>query len=270
MTLNKSGQTLDEIPVYCEGCQRNGLYSIPSTNEDHFVVCSDCGWETSMVWCEKCGMGGDFVSHLPTRPKSWVCPDCETTYSLPAIFYRQPVYITFDNPTLIEQEKKREKTNKIFTIIALLVKIILLSASITGLLVSGIEHAFWLLTNSRLLGDIEPDLYKIAAILFLLTLMGGSSQKNPLAHYKIIPLGGRLVNLGMLIYSLAWSLTGPFGSLKELPPALRMESVFHQNSGLQALIMWGFCVSTFYWIAKFFPPLKKDNAHASESTWKDV
>jgi len=86
----------DEFPIWCEGHHQQGYIFVDNPEGFYFVICDTCGWETSDVWCSKCGMGGGFVKNIEKRPSTWSCPNCKTRYELPDGFYENPV------PLLIE------------------------------------------------------------------------------------------------------------------------------------------------------------------------
>jgi hypothetical protein len=81
----------ESIPIWCEDCNRQGYIFIDDPEQPCFVVCKTCGWETSQVWCPKCGMGGEFVEEINKHPTSWNCPNCDTEYQLPQEFYEESV-----------------------------------------------------------------------------------------------------------------------------------------------------------------------------------
>jgi hypothetical protein len=79
-----------DFPFTCQECERNGYFFVESYDNSYFVVCSNCGAESSNVWCPKCSMGGSYVDSIIKHPKSWACPGCDTRYNLPAMFYENP------------------------------------------------------------------------------------------------------------------------------------------------------------------------------------
>jgi hypothetical protein len=82
---------LQEFPLNCEKCERQGFIFVEDLDKSHFVVCQECGGETSNVWCHTCQMGGSFVRNIKRRPKSWSCPSCHKSYALPPSFYTMQV-----------------------------------------------------------------------------------------------------------------------------------------------------------------------------------
>src|SRR5215204_5986437 len=97
-------------PVWCEGCDQQGYIFIDNLEGSHFVTCITCGWETSDVWCPKCGMGGEFVKNLRKRPSFWNCPNCKTKYELPQGFYENPISLFIDNalPLSVRERLKKD------------------------------------------------------------------------------------------------------------------------------------------------------------------
>jgi hypothetical protein len=79
------------IPIWCEDCNCQGYIFIDDPEKPCFVTCETCGWETSQVWCPKCGMGGGFVEEISKHPLSWDCPSCKTQHRLPRNFYKETV-----------------------------------------------------------------------------------------------------------------------------------------------------------------------------------
>lgn len=77
-------------PIWCEVCNQQGYIFVDDAEGSYFVVCKTCGWETSNVWCPKCGMGGGFVRNIGKRPTAWSCPNCKTEYKIPNRFYEKP------------------------------------------------------------------------------------------------------------------------------------------------------------------------------------
>jgi hypothetical protein len=105
----------DYLPIWCEGCDRQGFVFINDTSYSYFVVCDTCGWETSQVWCPKCEMGGEFVRNISKQPSSWSCPSCKSKYKLPDGFYEIPVklFTQEELPLNIQERIKRDfKTNQ--------------------------------------------------------------------------------------------------------------------------------------------------------------
>jgi hypothetical protein len=87
------GLSKESLPIWCEQCDKQGLIFVDNIEQAYFVVCKRCGWETAEVFCPKCVIGGEFVTQVEKRPKSWKCPDCGTEYALPALFYDEPVLL---------------------------------------------------------------------------------------------------------------------------------------------------------------------------------
>src|SRR5512138_595429 len=100
----------DHFPIWCEGCDRQGFVFDDNPEHSCFVICKTCGWETSDVWCPRCGMGGGFVKNIRKRPSHWVCPDCKTKYQLPDTFYQDPLHLFMveDLPVTLQEQIRKE------------------------------------------------------------------------------------------------------------------------------------------------------------------
>ena len=103
MTISVAEQEF--IPVECENCDYEGYIFIDDAEQPYFVVCQTCGWETSYVWCPKCGMGGEFVEEISNRPKEWYCPDCDSEYQLPDGFYEEKVMLLATEDLSVDQRE---------------------------------------------------------------------------------------------------------------------------------------------------------------------
>jgi hypothetical protein len=91
-----SGQDL--MPLTCPDCEATGYYFSPAYDFDTALICWKCGCHFSQVWCDACGMGGDFVEGMDERPADWICPGCKREYSLPVGYYENPVrLISWEN-----------------------------------------------------------------------------------------------------------------------------------------------------------------------------
>jgi len=99
----------DSLPVWCERCDKQGFVCVDDAEHSYFAICERCGWETSLVFCPKCMMGGEFVSGIDERPTSWVCPSCDIRYELPANFYNQPVPISWQSSGRLDHLIYEEK-----------------------------------------------------------------------------------------------------------------------------------------------------------------
>ncbi len=93
---NRSDQAADRnlSLATCPKCGEPGYYfnqapvTTPST-----LICWKCGHTFSSVWCDPCGMGGDFVDLSAGKPAEWKCPQCNQIYPLPAEFYENPIQL---------------------------------------------------------------------------------------------------------------------------------------------------------------------------------
>jgi hypothetical protein len=81
----------DLMFAMCPKCENDCYYSSKNYEEPIVLICWSCQQTFSSVWCEKCGMGGDFVTNISEKPPSWQCPDCHSTYAIPADIYENPI-----------------------------------------------------------------------------------------------------------------------------------------------------------------------------------
>ncbi len=102
----------EHIPYRCKDCDSEGYVFVDNPESSYFVICKSCGWQTSYVWCPKCGMGGEFVKNLSARPSAWVCPDCKTKYQLPIEFYKKPVNLYTEEELPVSAQEQIEKDQK--------------------------------------------------------------------------------------------------------------------------------------------------------------
>ena len=80
----------------CPKCQHTTYYFYQGEPDAPCILeCWSCHHRFSFVWCDKCGMGSDFIKNIQKRPASWQCPDCEFVYSLSPHIYENPI-TTFD------------------------------------------------------------------------------------------------------------------------------------------------------------------------------
>ncbi len=99
------------FPAWCEDCNSEGYVFVDNPESAYFVICKSCGWETSYVWCPKCGMGSAFVENLSERPFDWVCPNCKTKYPLPNEFYEKPInlYPEEELPAFVQEQIENDQ-----------------------------------------------------------------------------------------------------------------------------------------------------------------
>lgn len=70
----------------CPKCEYEGpeRYSLV---DPAIVRCPQCDHIYSYIWCETCGIGGDFINNIDDRPRRWVCTDCGSSQSIPCKAY---------------------------------------------------------------------------------------------------------------------------------------------------------------------------------------
>lgn len=105
----------DYLPIWCENCDQQGFIFVDNPEGSFFAICKTCGWETSEVWCPKCGMGGEFVRNIGKRPTSWNCPNCKTKYDLPNGFYENSLTLFTEEvlpQTVLDRIEKGFESNQ--------------------------------------------------------------------------------------------------------------------------------------------------------------
>ncbi len=99
---------------FCQECQSHGDYMVDGIETPVFLVCPNCGWESTEVWCEESESGGDYVRKLKDRPLGYICRACKKEHTLPAHFYEQPVIISLTYITS-EAQRKRMAFDKVLS-----------------------------------------------------------------------------------------------------------------------------------------------------------
>ena len=231
------------IPIWCDDCNRQGGIFIDDPEEPYFVICKNCGWETSQVWCPECGMGGGFVEEISKRPMSWNCPSCETEYQLPQEFYTKSVELIAikELPDDIRKQvlPNRDTFNKIENAFRLTFTFV----SFIGLIVSLFLHFLFLISGTRY-KEIEPIIFIAISVMFLL------NSHNLGFYFRRLPWHGKIIPIAILCYGIWYLFTSPFGALNELPVNLREISIYHQAIFIQSLMIAGFTFFCYYWFYK--------------------
>lgn len=70
----------------CPKCEYEGSEDY-SMIDPAIIRCPKCDHVYSSIWCETCGIGGDFINNIFDRPTSWTCTDCGTRQQLPGNIY---------------------------------------------------------------------------------------------------------------------------------------------------------------------------------------
>lgn len=78
------------LPMTCTKCNEEGIYFTNDPEGNIFLICGNCGYGMVDVWCEKCGIGGPFITNIDKKPTSWQCPECKSQYKLSDDFYLTP------------------------------------------------------------------------------------------------------------------------------------------------------------------------------------
>lgn len=88
--LLKLNDDKDFLLTQCPECGKECWYESKDPNATLILTCWNCQHQFSYAWCNKSGMGGDFVANIAHKPSSWECPDCHTTYSVHVNIFENP------------------------------------------------------------------------------------------------------------------------------------------------------------------------------------
>lgn len=81
--------------VYLSNSNKDkGYIFVEEVYTPKLIKCTDSNQYTCDMWCPNCEASGRFIEKLHDMPKSWVCPECQTSYDLPVTFYNK-VYNLF-------------------------------------------------------------------------------------------------------------------------------------------------------------------------------
>jgi len=80
----------DLMFTMCPKCENDCHYTSKDSIETKILICWNCQHIFSFAWCEKCGMGSDFIRNIPQNPPSWECPDCHSNYPTPSNIFDLP------------------------------------------------------------------------------------------------------------------------------------------------------------------------------------
>jgi hypothetical protein len=119
---------MESFPIWCDGCNQQGKIFVNNPDKPVFVICKNCGYETSQVWCPKCEIGGEFIEKISERPKEWSCPNCNSQYMLPSDFYIKPVELSAQRKSWKKNTKEYDPSNLIrLTLIGIIIGLFLLT-----------------------------------------------------------------------------------------------------------------------------------------------
>jgi hypothetical protein len=80
------------IPETCTHCEEIGYHPLSDDDtEDTALQCWKCHQIFWSVFCDDCGMGGDFVDMASGLPSDWICPKCQRQYQLLTDRYHHPI-----------------------------------------------------------------------------------------------------------------------------------------------------------------------------------
>ena len=161
----------DFLPTQCPECEEECWYESKDPNATLVLTCWNCQHLFSYVWCEKSGMGGDFIEKITHKPSSWECPDCHTAYPISGhvfenpkntVSYKQlPTSVVLSNKARQYRfQKEQAATSVIF------LSTMLIGFSLVPPVVNALEKAF-----SQFVTITEansPLLYSCGAFLFFL------------------------------------------------------------------------------------------------------
>ncbi len=101
----------DYYNLVCPKCFLEGYVLANSVKPVHFVICSNCGYEFSSVWCSKCKTKGNYVRNISKRPRLWKCRLCLANHRLPQDFYENSK-ILFPIGKLTEEIQQKIQLDK--------------------------------------------------------------------------------------------------------------------------------------------------------------
>lgn len=143
LSLLEDEETLDTnadrglMLTMCPGCEQDCYYFSKDPEASSMLICWSCQHTFSFVWCDRCGMGGDFVAEVSQQPASWECPQCKNTYSLSRDIFEQPLKTVSDKELpasvglshLARQQRfqKEQAVTSVWLLASLLVSLTLVS-----------------------------------------------------------------------------------------------------------------------------------------------
>jgi hypothetical protein len=136
----------------------------------HFIICSNCGYEFSSVWCSNCKTKGNFVRNINNRPRLWKCRLCLANHRLPKDFYENFKFLlpaeklTEEIQQKIKLDKKNQwqKTRKELTVITAVALFLYLMFFPPSFLIHAIG-SFFLIEDS----SVRRIWYYIEGVFFL-------------------------------------------------------------------------------------------------------
>jgi len=165
----------DLVFEFCSECEQENYYFFTKHNDEpRIVICWNCGKNISFVWCEKCGLGGDFVPKVSEKPTSWECPNCHDTYPIPAEIFENSIASMAEKNIPIHANLSRLKSQKAFEKEQAAVGIWLLaSLALSITLFLPISSAFTRLFENVLMIAVDEGLGIIFAFILSLPLWYG-------------------------------------------------------------------------------------------------
>ena len=233
----------------CEVCNDDAYHETPDPDGSYILECTGCGSKYSSVWCDKCGMGGDFVENPDLNPKHWSCPGCKTRYRLPASFAMSIIplvpmsLLSPEDQAKVTIPKPRffEVTDSIFAAIGKLRPFF--AIGFFALFVfTFITHLISIATGRSLV--IYPDLFFLASFLALIPVLPTERFVPKEQRGKVglgsIPRLGKIILLAISLYGIAlyiYGLTITGGErLSELPITQRVAADL--NTMLCVQVFW--------------------------------
>ncbi len=80
----------DFLPTQCPKCETECWYESKDPNATLVLTCWNCQHLFSYAWCDKSGIGGDYIENIAHKPSSWECPDCHTAYPIHDHVFENP------------------------------------------------------------------------------------------------------------------------------------------------------------------------------------
>jgi hypothetical protein len=234
----------------CEVCNEDAFFDPPDPDGSYVLECTRCGTKYSSVWCDKCGMGGDFVEKPDTNPRHWTCPGCKTRYSLSARVLFHPIPLV--PKSLLSPEDQAKVTvpkprflsafDPIFTGIGKL-RPLFSFAFFTLFVFTLITHLISIAVGQSLV--ICPQFFFIASLLALFAAVPAERFSIKEGRWKkgfgSVPRVAKIILLAISLYGIAiyvYGLTISHGQrLSELPMDQRLAADLNTTLCMQAFWM---------------------------------
>jgi hypothetical protein len=159
----------------CPKCENDGYYFSKDPDESNILICWNCQHTFSYAWCEKCGMGADFIKNIHQNPRSWECPECHSLYLISSNVFEKPVTIISEEnlPANVQlgrlvRRKKFEKEQAITTVWSM--STLLISFTLVLPMGNSLVEAFARYNLTNITRTTSPLLYSCGGFLGVLAI----------------------------------------------------------------------------------------------------